>query len=65
MKRSLVATLTVALVTFGLCFFIACNPAVFLKGNFYYAVETYACPILDIMIIVSIISVAIAIKARS
>jgi hypothetical protein len=52
----------VALITFGLCFLIACNPTVFLKGNFYNAVETYACPILDIMIIVAIFSAVVALR---
>jgi len=34
----------------------------FFKGLFFQAVETYACPILDILIIIAISRVAILLK---
>ena len=34
----------------------------FFEGYFFQAIETYACPILDIMIIISILRVAYLLK---
>ena len=44
----------VVAIIFGGCALISLFPTYLLQGFFYSAVETYACPICDILIIVGI-----------
>jgi len=53
-KKIILIALGIIFITFGLCYLISLMPDTFLKDNFFLAVETYACPILDIEMAIGI-----------